>query len=691
MIQCIIDKTIRLEKVTNNTFLTAPLVSGNSLAHMVRLRVLDSDGEPADLTGISATGAFNRPDGHQVTPINVTITGNVVECVFPASCYTTAGRFRFMLDLNETVNNETALRTAFVLDGLIEIGPTGSVVDPGTPVPNIQAAIANAQLATTAANTAAQTATTAAAAAQDVADNVEGEVSALKSAVADGDPLNVLVDVGTLIDGEYIKSNDGAIYQNGAYKRTDYISIDPHTVISVKLTGGGSSINALAFYDENKLFVQGIISPTLRDSITVPSTAKYCIYSGTNEYIGEVSLYYITNTVISALQESVEALEHTSAAITTFGDIKILDYTIPLKNVSGVNAMSGNLVAISECVNNSYINFSGGGVVSNQPNYFATGYIPVVAGKTYKANVGRNFAWYNANKQYISGSSGQAIINGISAPENAAYIRFTVNKTSDGIQNPLGLYFADVDDYSDDVVIPHLLVDNTKPWCYGKKINWIGDSIVDGQDFDEYVASALGLTETDYGINGSTIALKADGTDGRNALCARYTSMSNDADIIAVSCGTNDFEYAWCQIGTIEDADDGTSNTTFYGALKALCKGLITKYPKKLIFFTTPIKRGQPFADGAGGEYTQDGVTLTPFSKNKYGKTLGDYADIIKEVCGLYSIPVLDMYRESLLNPHLTAQQDMFDNVLTHPNADGQKIMARRVAGWMTQLGYNVT
>lgn len=183
MIQCIIDKTIRLEKVTNNTFLTAPLVSGNSLAHMVRLRVLDSDGEPADLTGISATGAFNRPDGHQVTPIAVTITGNVVECVFPASCYTTAGRFRFMLDLNETVNNETALRTAFVLDGLIEIGPTGSVVDPGTPVPNIQAAIANAQLATTAANTAAQTATTAAAAAQDVADNVEGEVSALKSAV----------------------------------------------------------------------------------------------------------------------------------------------------------------------------------------------------------------------------------------------------------------------------------------------------------------------------------------------------------------------------------------------------------------------------------------------------------------------------------------------------------------------------
>lgn len=239
MIQCIIDKTIRLEKVTNNTFLTAPLVSGNSLAHMVRLRVLDSDGEPADLTGISATGAFNRPDGHQVTPINVTITGNVVECVFPASCYTTAGRFRFMLDLNETVNNETALRTAFVLDGLIEIGPTGSVVDPGTPVPNIQAAIANAQLATTAATTAAQTATTAAAAAQDVADNVEGEVSALKSATSNFGVAEKTVTGGA---SESWESAD-FILEHNIY----YIAHIPSFTVRGSLTGGYVIAQVLAY------------------------------------------------------------------------------------------------------------------------------------------------------------------------------------------------------------------------------------------------------------------------------------------------------------------------------------------------------------------------------------------------------------------------------------------------------------
>ena len=223
-------------------------------------------------------------------------------------------------------------------------------------------------------------------------------------------------------------------------------------------------------------------------------------------------------------------------------------------------------------------------------------------------------------------------------------------------------------------------------WCYGKNINWIGDSIVSGSDFDEVVCSALGMSEEDYGISGSTIALKSDGTDERDAVVARYSEMTNDADIIAVSAGTNDWMYAWSDIGTIES----TTNTTFYGALKNLCEGLINKYPDKVIFFTTPIKRAQAFANGDGGTYTADGVDTTPFSKNKYGKTLGDYANIIKEVCGYYSIPVLDMYNESGMNPSNATQQALLFTDKTHPNSTGMAFMARRVAGWITQLSYNI-
>ena len=195
------------------------------------------------------------------------------------------------------------------------------------------------------------------------------------------------------------------------------------------------------------------------------------------------------------------------------------------------------------------------------------------------------------------------------------------------------------------------------------------------------------MTENDYGIGGSTISLKGDGTDTRHALCDRYSSMSDSADIIAVSAGTNDWMYAWAPIGDITSTD----KKTFYGALKTLCNGLITKYPTKLIFFTTPIKRAQAFEDSNGGTYTQDGVPTDPWSKNKYGKTLEDYANIIKEVCGYYSIPVLDMYHESLLNPHIAAQEDLFDSIGTHPTETGKKIMARRVAAYINSLGYTIS
>lgn len=380
--------------------------------------------------------------------------------------------------------------------------------------------------------------------------------------------------------------------------------------------------------------------------------------------------------------------EQTERLAQKWGNLRYIKMQSLLQNIKGVNKFLNNLVNPLECVDNYFINTSNGDTAPSA-SYFCSGFIPVTGGIEYRANLGRNLAWYNNSKEYISGVNGTTIQTGVTAPENAAFIRFTVNKSSDATNDPFDLYFSSVSTFNADVTIPNLVVYNVKPWCYGKKINWIGDSIVDGSDFDEVVCNALELIKmttdgVDGGINGSTIALKADGTDGRNALCLRYSNMPNDADIIAVSCGTNDFQYAWCPIGDI----DSISNSTFYGALKTLCEGLINKYPQKLIFFTTPIKRAQAFENGNGGEYTADGVMTTPFSKNKYGKTLGDYADIIKEVCGYYSIPVLDMYRESLLNPHLASQQNMFDNVFTHPNTVGQKIMARRIAGWITQLGY---
>lgn len=213
---------------------------------------------------------------------------------------------------------------------------------------------------------------------------------------------------------------------------------------------------------------------------------------------------------------------------------------------------------------------------------------------------------------------------------------------------------------------------------YGKTINWLGDSIVAGDDFDEEVVAYFGMTENDYGINGSTIA--KDTNDTRNSMAVRYSEMSNNADVIAVSGGTNDYQYSWTPFGQFGDS----STATFYGALDVLCRGLIAKYPTKLIFFTTPIKRNQN--NNGGGSYTHYDYDTHQDIANSLGKTLKDYCTAIKEVCAKYSIPVCDMYSESMLNPNMSAQANLFDNIGTHPAGNGITMMARRVRGFMKQL-----
>lgn len=482
-----------------------------------------------------------------------------------------------------------------------------------------------------------------------------------------------LCDVSEFTDNKRLDGAGNEVADSG-YFITNYIPVTAGKVYR-------SNFNRIVeFYDSNKEFISAK-SNSIKAGVLIPVGVSY-IRTFASKSLDTDNFY---NIYVS--EQSTATIP--AGKIELF-DKEFLNANIDPSMIYGVNKFKNNLVKPFECVNNNYINYSNG-VETADSGYFCTGFIAVTPGKTYKANKGRNYAWYNSQKTYLSGASGTTIQSGITAPDGVSYIRFTVNKTTDTLTSPFGLYFADTDNYDPTITIDNLIVGSSIGWCYGKTINWIGDSIVDGPDFDEEVCSALGLIKpTEYGINGSTIALKADGTDDRNAICERYVNMSDNADIIAVSAGTNDFEYAWCPIGTINDPDDGSSNNTFYGALKTLCKGLIDKYPEKVIFFTTPIKRGQPFTGGNGGTYTPDNVMLTPFSKNKYGLTLGDYADIIIEVCGLYSIPVIDMYRESTLNPSITSQQNLFDEYLTHPGSTAQKIMARRVSGWLNALGYTI-
>lgn len=223
-----------------------------------------------------------------------------------------------------------------------------------------------------------------------------------------------------------------------------------------------------------------------------------------------------------------------------------------------------------------------------------------------------------------------------------------------------------------------LYIENQNFWN-GKKLLINGDSIADGyQDsinggptvpFVELTANDLNMSYTNYSTGGSTIAVRESVPDNRDPIVTRYQDMSNEGDIIIIAGGTNDWQYSWTPLGDIDSRDI----CTFYGALHTLCLGLIDKYTSKQILFSLPIKRVH-------------GSEIPFYQTNDNGKTLRDYCDIIKEVCRYYSIPIIDMFSESGINPHIESEKDLYIPDGSHPNEEGHIIMARRLTGFLKQL-----
>lgn len=167
-----------------------------------------------------------------------------------------------------------------------------------------------------------------------------------------------------------------------------------------------------------------------------------------------------------------------------------------------------------------------------------------------------------------------------------------------------------------------------------------GDSITYGSDcynglaqmddpYPSLVASDLHLKSyNNFGVVASTIATDVVNTNNYTlpSIYDCVLDANSGADIISVMGGVNDYNTN-VELGTIEDV----STTTFYGSLNAICKELKTKYPESFIFFMTPYK-----------EFPYQQTTCD--TENEKGYILEDYANAIKVVCGMYSIPVLDMF-----------------------------------------------
>lgn len=215
----------------------------------------------------------------------------------------------------------------------------------------------------------------------------------------------------------------------------------------------------------------------------------------------------------------------------------------------------------------------------------------------------------------------------------------------------------------------------------GKKINFIGDSITEGARVaspDNYYPNIIkreaGLAEArNYGVGGSRIArvqeIKYPSDEDFNMRAER---MDKDFDAVVVFGGTNDFGHGTIPLGKMGDTDV----YTFYGAVRTLCLYLIKNFPDKPIVFMTPLHRLNEELDY--NKRLEDG--------NPNARPLSDFVNAIKEVCELFSIPVLDMFRDSGMPARVWAWCERYMPDGLHPNDEGQKLIAHKLLKFLENL-----
>ena len=131
----------------------------------------------------------------------------------------------------------------------------------------------------------------------------------------------------------------------------------------------------------------------------------------------------------------------------------------------------------------------------------------------------------------------------------------------------------------------------------GKKIVFLGDSITEGHGTtgaDKHFVTLVGQMGEcrevkNYGIGGTRFARQITPTNERWDMdfCGRVEELDEDADIVVVFGGTNDFGHGDAPIGTFADR----SLYTFYGACHHIMTRLHERFPGKPIVILTPLHR----------------------------------------------------------------------------------------------------
>lgn len=240
------------------------------------------------------------------------------------------------------------------------------------------------------------------------------------------------------------------------------------------------------------------------------------------------------------------------------------------------------------------------------------------------------------------------------------------------------------------------------PWS-GKKVVYFGDSVTDPAQvkscghsvYWKYLQELHGIEPHVYAVNGYQ-------WDRIYPLTQKMKEeMGNSPDAILIFLGTNDYNASvpigeWYDVAEEDVNRNGVSARmprrrfakgmkTFRGRINTVMEYLKRNFTDQQIVLMTPLHRGY-------ATFGETNVQPPESVPNALGLYIEDYVAVIREAADVWSVPLIDLYRDSGLYPADPAYAKYFrdggengkDNL--HPNGLGHLRLAQTIAARLRTL-----
>lgn len=470
-------------------------------------------------------------------------------------------------------------------------------------------------------------------------------------------------------DGCYLNSS-GQYVSNASWATSDYCYVgDGNSIYSSVLNiDAGYRVESSPFYlctyDANKTFIEQVgempSNPVSLGSGVV--YIRFCYKIGETP-IADTKRMIEIGTSLTAYEPYYKNLYIITDATLTKQKMAANAYAVgqALKSIPDVLSYTAETLTL---IGERLLNASTGAITTSagHTNWKVSDYIEVTAnGKvmiTTEHFWGQGmWAFYDENKVFISGQASNAggtvtkVFNKIvDVPSDAKYLV---------IGCLVDVYFSG----------PYLFIGVSQPSLPSKiwsdyKWTCVGDSLTaynsrTSMHYFDYVSARTGIQIYNMGYSGCGYA------QGNDNFMTRISDVPTDSDVVTIFGSGNDGSSG-LSLGTATDS--GT--TTLGGVINTTLDNLYTVMPvvQLGIITPTPWANNMPLDDG----------------------WMESYANLIVEICRLRSIPCLDLFHCSNLNPNdasvRAAAYSKDDGGGVHPDEVGHKIIASRIKGFLDTL-----